>query len=350
MTADPVITRPLRVEIRHGALAGLPELLDQEHLSTGGRIAVAVGPGHGRLIERALDGLLPLADVVHVSGPTLRAATDLVVQFGGRPYDALVGVGGGGTLDVAKYAATELGLNMVAVATNLAHDGLASPVASLDCDGRKMSIGVRLPVAVIVDLEHVSRSPIRQTRSGVGDVVSNLSAVADWELANRVHGEAIDFSAVAMATAAARSVLTQAGALHSGEFLHHLATALVHSGTAMAVAGSSRPCSGACHEISHAIDARFPGRATHGEQVAVGAMFAMFLSGHPALPAVDRCFRRHGLPRTPGDLGLTAAQFIEAVELAPSTRPGRWTILEQLNLSRDVIGTYVNDFTATFDR
>jgi glycerol-1-phosphate dehydrogenase [NAD(P)+] len=39
---------------------------------------------------------------------------------------------------------------------------------------------------------------------------------------------------------------------------------------AMAVAGTSRPCSGACHEISHAIDELHPGRATHGQQVGVG--------------------------------------------------------------------------------
>ena len=47
------------------------------------------------------------------------------------------------------------------------------------------------------------------------------------------------------------------------------------SGLAMAVAGTTRPCSGACHEISHAIDRPFPAKsAPHGEQVGVGSVIA----------------------------------------------------------------------------
>ena len=33
----------------------------------------------------------------------------------------------------------------------------------------------------------------------------------------------------------------------------------------MAVCGSSRPASGGCHEIMHAIDTLFPGTSSHGE-------------------------------------------------------------------------------------
>ena len=76
-------------------------------------------------------------------------------------YDAVVGIGGGRTLDVAKYAATLTGLPMVAVATSLAHDGLASPVASLEHEGGKSSYGVAIPLAVVVDLDYVRRCPRR---------------------------------------------------------------------------------------------------------------------------------------------------------------------------------------------
>ena len=48
--------------------------------------------------------------------------------------------------------------------------------------------------------------------------------------------------------------------------------------------------------------------------------------------AVDACLTRHGLPRLPADLGLTEAQFAEAVGAAPGTRPDRYTILEHLAL------------------
>jgi glycerol-1-phosphate dehydrogenase [NAD(P)+] len=101
----------------------------------------------------------------------------------------------------------------------------------------------------------------------------------------------------------------------------------------MAVAGSSRPCSGGEHEILHAIDQLFPGTSNHGELAGMAALFCTFLREDTAQFAqLDTCLRGHHLPRTPDDLGLTAAQFVEAVVHAPTTRPDRYTILEHLEL------------------
>jgi glycerol-1-phosphate dehydrogenase [NAD(P)+] len=72
-------------------------------------------------------------------------------------------------------------------------------------------------------------------------------------------------------------------------FLTTLAEALILGGVAMAVAGNSRPCSGACHETAHAIDALFPGTASHGEEVAVGSLFAAHLHRSPARACLDAC-------------------------------------------------------------
>jgi glycerol-1-phosphate dehydrogenase [NAD(P)+] len=124
----------------------------------------------------------------------------------------------------------------------------------------------------------------------------------------------------------------------------------VLSGLAMAAAGSSRPCSGACHEISHAIDALYPETATHGEQVAVGALFATFLRGDGIREPLEAALRRHSVARLPGDLGLMEEQFAAAVALAPSTRPDRFTILEHLELDEAAIRARVEDFVRTFDR
>jgi glycerol-1-phosphate dehydrogenase [NAD(P)+] len=243
-----------------------------------------------------------------------------------------------------------MGLPMVAVATNLAHDGIASPVASLEHAGRKGSYGVHIPIAVVVDLDYVRTCPPEQLRSGVGDALSNLSALADWDLAARERGEPLDGLAVAFARSGADSLLHRTDALGSDGFLTALAEALVLSGLAMAVAGSSRPCSGACHEISHAIDALYPEKATHGEQVAVGALFASFLREDGMLEALDSALARHGVPRLPRDLGLTDEEFAAAVAHAPSTRPERYTILEHLDMDEGEITKRVHGFVGAFDR
>ncbi len=124
-----------------------------------------------------------------------------------------------------------------------------------------------------------------------------------------------------------------------------LAEALILSGMAMTVAGSSRPCSGGDHEIMHAIDQLYPGTASHGELAGVGAVFCAYLRDDPGQAALlSACLGQHGLPRTPDDLGLSRAEFVKAVAFAPGTRPGRYTILERLSLSEAEIADRVEEY------
>ncbi len=344
------VAAPLLVEIRRGALDGLAASLAAARISSSGTVAVVVGTGIGPEIRPAVEKALPSSSSTTVTAATVSEARRLEAALRGASADAVVAVGGGGTLDVAKWAATMVGLPFVAVATNLAHDGIASPVSVLESDGRKHSYGAHLPIGVVVDLDLVAAGPVEHVRSGVGDTVSNLSAVSDWRLAASERGERIDGLAVSLARTAADAVIGSACDTTSEEFLTALADALVISGTAMSVAGTSRPCSGACHEISHAIDALFPGTAPHGAQVAVGAMFASFLRESPELEAIDECLRRHGVARLPRDLGLTSSQFVEAALAAPGTRPDRYTILEHLALDADEMRRRVDAFVEAVDR
>ena len=345
-----VISTPVAVHIRDGAVSQLEPLLADGRISAGGDVAIAVGPGQGEALAEQLQTTIPRAKTFQLGGGSVDDAHTLIAALRDDFFDALVGIGGGKTLDVAKYAASMVGLPFVAVATNLSNDGLASPVASLDSAGRKASFGVHIPIAVVVDLALVRQSPARHTRSGIGDVVSNLSAIADWYLAGEERGETVDGLAVTFARNAAEALLSRTEPLDSDALLTTLAEALVLSGMAMSVSGSSRPCSGGCHEIGHAIDLLYPDAGLHGEVVAVGAMFASYLREDALLPAVDRCFRVHGVPRVPGDLGLSDDDFAEAVIQAPSTRPDRYTILEHLDLDRDEIRKRVRAFVEAFDR
>ena len=62
--------------------------------------------------------------------------------------------------------------------------------------------------------------------------------------------------------------------------------------------------------------------------------------------AISRCLRHHGLPRTPGQVGLSDDQFAAAVLYAPNTRPDRYTILEHLALDEAQVSRSVSAFTA----
>lgn len=344
-----MISTPLVVDIRPGALDDLAGVLADGRISTGGRIAVASSPTSGAAIAANLRDQLGNADFFTVGSGTVDAAVRLVEEARHGSYDAIVGIGGGRVLDVTKFAAARLGLPMVAVATNLAHDGIGSPVSVLDNDAGRGSYGVPAPLAVIVDLDVVRRAPARSVRAGVGEALSNLSAVRDWQMAHDERGEAVDGLAMMLARSAGEAVLHHPDDLSSDAFLATLAESLIMSGLAMVVAGTSRPCSGACHEISHAMDLRAPEQAGyHGEQVGLGAAFATWLRGDPVgLERTISCLRRHGLPVVPADLGFGNEQFAALVAYAPQTRPGRFTVLEQLHLDdsqiRAAVEGYVED-------
>lgn len=330
------VATPLTIDVRRGAVADLGALLSDQRISAGGDVAVVVGPGQGARIAEEVQ--LDAADMFTVTGGTLDGAVELADKLKARSYDAVVGIGGGRTLDTAKYAATRYGIPMVSVATSLAHDGIASPVSILDHDGVRGSFGVQLPIAVVVDLDYVDTGPQRSNRAGIAEMASNVSALADWELARTVRAEKVDGLAVTLSRVGAEAVLSHPGDLADDEFVTLLAEALITSGLAMAVCGSSRPCSGGCHEISHAIDLRIGSRALHAEQVGVGALFCTFLRGdRMAFADLNRVLHRHDLPRVPADLDLTDDEFVDVVGFAPRTRPDRFTILEHLDLSADQI-------------
>lgn len=345
----PVLTRlipsPVVVDIRPGALDDLASVLSDERISHSGKLAVAVSGGSGAGLRERLAPALPGATWYEVGGGTLDDAIRLAGAIRAGHYDAVVGLGGGKIIDCAKFAAARVGLPLVAVPTNLAHDGLCSPVATLDNDAGRGSYGVPNPIAVVIDLDVIREAPVRFVRAGIGDAVSNISAIADWELANRVKGEKIDGLAAAMARQAGEAVLRHPGGVGDNDFLQVLAEALVLSGIAMSVSGDSRPSSGACHEINHAFDLLFPKRAaSHGEQCGLGRPSRCTCGGArgvgvhgrgtapPRAAGAARGDRLHGGRVRPGR------------GVRPQTRPGRYTILEHLDLKTHQIKDIYSDY------
>src|SRR5256886_7923412 len=126
MQLSRILAAPLVVDVRRGAVADLGALLADKRIATEGRVAVAVGPSQGDSVLADLD--LGAAEVFRVEDSTVDAAAGLGRQLRANAYEAVAGIGGGKTIDVTKFAAHMAGIPMVAVATNLSHDGIASPV------------------------------------------------------------------------------------------------------------------------------------------------------------------------------------------------------------------------------
>jgi glycerol-1-phosphate dehydrogenase [NAD(P)+] len=251
--------------------------------------------------------------------------------------DAIVAVGGGRCLDIGKLAAARAGLTMIAVPTQLSHDGLCSPVAVVpNEEGVAESLGAIAPVAVFVSLPTIVTAPVESVAAGLGDLLANPLALRDWALAAEHGLEEIDHRSWDLSVESFELVEpyldTNAGDLANDPvFFHRLADALVMSGLAMISSGTSRPASGGEHEISHAIDEIYGGKAHHGAQVAFGCIVSVALYGEDT-DAFRGRLRKLGLPEKPSDLGLSNDEVVDVILRAPDTRPGRFTILEERNL------------------
>ena len=251
--------------------------------------------------------------------------------------DAIVAVGGGRCIDVAKLAAARAGLPLIAAPTQLSHDGICSPVAVVpDSDGKAESVGALEPRAVFISLPTLIGAPEASVAAGIGDLLANPLALRDWSLATErgledLNQRAWDLSVTSFETIEPHLDLDLHIAAKDPAFLRRLADALVLSGMAMICSRTSRPAAGGEPEISHAIDEVYGGRALHGAQVALGCVVSVALYEDDAVAFRER-LRRLGLPQHPGDLGLTTDEMAQLLLEAPNTRPGRFTILEDADL------------------
>jgi glycerol-1-phosphate dehydrogenase [NAD(P)+] len=262
--------------------------------------------------------------------------------FSGLPAscDAVIGLGGGKALDVAKYVAFLAGLPMYAVPTSLSNDGFCSPQSSLTLGGARRSLPAGLPFAVVVDTTVCLGAPEPLWWSGVGDLAAKVTAVADWKLAYHATGEPVDDFAALLSDATVSQFLAQPS--RDDEGMRLLATSLMLNGISMAVCGSSRPASGAEHLISHALDAISARPRLHGLQVGVATYLVSRLQGQGTdriAEAFDRTGFWDGIRADP----FSKAEWIEAVRRAPAVNPGRFTVLSTRECADEVAGMIEED-------
>ena len=255
-----------------------------------------------------------------------------------RRADAVVAVGGGRCLDAAKLVAASAGIPLIAVPTQLSHDGVCSPVSVLPrtVGGLAESLEAVAPHAAFFSLPTLMRAPVSSLRAGIGDLLANPLALHDWKLASDAGLERINYPAWHLSVESFRLIEPQleeplGPERVEPELIGVLAQALVTSGVAMMMVGTSRPASGAEHKISHAIDELFGGRAHHGAQVAFASLVSVALHGLD-IEKFRRCLVNLGLPHHPQQLGLSHPDMVSALLRAPSTRPGRFTVLESAAL------------------
>ncbi|CAC12283.1 glycerol 1-phosphate dehydrogenase related protein [Thermoplasma acidophilum] len=248
----------------------------------------------------------------------------------------VIGVGGGAKIDLAKKLAFDRKLPFVSVPTAPSHDGIASPRASLRRNGISYSEEGAMPIGVIADTAIMIKAPYRYLAAGAADVISNLSAVKDWKLAHRLKGEEFSSSAAAMSEYSAQEVLSQINEIKKYEesSVWLVTKNILASGTAMAIAGNSRPGSGSEHLFAHALEAAGVENMLHGEMCAMGTVISMYLHDEN-WQQIKEAFDNLGISIRSRDYGIEDEIVINALRTAHAIRPERYTILGESDMSYD---------------
>jgi glycerol-1-phosphate dehydrogenase [NAD(P)+] len=250
--------------------------------------------------------------------------------------DFLIGVGGGRSIDIAKLASFNRKIPFVSVPTSASHDGISSPFGSVKGLDRPYSIVAKPPIAIIADTDLISKAPRKLLVSGCGDLISKKTAVKDWELSSFKTGEYFGRYSANLALLSANMIMEDAGMISSisSEGIRVVVEALISSGVAAGIAGSSRPCSGSEHLFSHAMDIVAPGKGMHGEKCGIGTVMMAKLQGLD-FSEIRKTLRIIGSPVRASEIGATREEVVKALVLARPIRKDRYTILEEAKLTEE---------------
>lgn len=332
------MTLPRQVMAGHGILPRIAEMA--RDLGLKGTALVITGEKTRRIAG------VPVHDYLRDSGYDVHihlceTATKVSVEKAFQVAEELkasftLGVGGGSKIDVAKLVAARLYKPFISVPTAASHDGISSPRASLKDGDTPLSAEAVVPLGILADTEIISKAPYRSLAAGCADVISNSTAILDWQLAARLKGEEFSTTAFTLSKMCAEVIIENAPLIHPGseESAWIAIKPMISSGISISVAGTSRPASGSEHLFSHALDIIAPGKALHGEQCGLGTIMVMYLYGGD-WHRIRNALQKIGAPVIAGECGLTRDEVIQALVKAHSLRPERYTILGERGLAAE---------------
>ena len=246
-----------------------------------------------------------------------------------KKVNVLIGIGGGKALDYSKYCAHVLALPFISVPTSTSNDGFCSPISSLIVDGKRKTVNARIPYGVVIDIDVIKSSPESSIYSGIGDLISKITAGWDWNVAaHKTNTDFNDFAYLISQNTVIDFLNYQYINIKDSKFIYHLVNSLLMNGISMEIASSSRPASGSEHLISHAYDKISKNPSLHGIQVGISTYLCSYLQNNQ-FELVKNFLSTTGFFEYLYNNPLNKKEYIEAIKIAPTLKEDFYTVLSE---------------------
>jgi glycerol-1-phosphate dehydrogenase [NAD(P)+] len=196
------------------------------------------------------------------------------------PADIALAAGCGVINDLTKWSAFEHGLPYAVIATAATMNGFTAANVAPAIKGVKTLIPAKPPLTVFAIPSVIVNAPFELTAAGLGDSIAKPISTADWLLNHIFCGEYFCCYCSEIINALETYYFDRPGDIKNRRpaAIEALFNALLYSGIAMTIVGTSAPASGGEHLLSHTLDmmSGIDGVAhdLHGRQVGIGTIFS----------------------------------------------------------------------------
>jgi glycerol-1-phosphate dehydrogenase [NAD(P)+] len=222
------------------------------------------------------------------------------------PVDIALAIGCGVINDLTKWTTLDRDMPYAVIATAATMNGFTAANVAPTLKGVKSLIRARAPLAVFAVPSVIVEAPFELTASGLGDTLAKPISTADWIFNHLFFDEYFCQPCSEMINTLEPYYFNHPEDIKNREpaSIEALFNALLYSGIAMTLVGTSAPASGGEHLLSHTLDMMTSvdsiSHDLHGRQVGLGTLFASAIyerifriekpDGHPLPVDIDTTF------------------------------------------------------------
>lgn len=245
--------------------------------------------------------------------------SDLEKLVGSLPdFEFAIGMGGGVSIDSAKFAAWKRRRKLILIPTVLSTDAPFTKSVGVRVNGRVRYIGEIYPELLLIDFDILQSAPKRLNRSGAGDILSIYTALWDWKLAHEAIGESYDESIADESKSILQTLIESADEIRecTEKGLETLAELFLREVSLCEKFGNSRPEEGSEHYLAYCIEYLTRKKFLHGELVTLCVILTSLYQGQDA-QNITEMIKRLGVEYSIEKVGITEQELVDSLLYLP---------------------------------